>query len=64
MKFVRGNRLAEAWVTTRSTFGRTTTIDGGELRQWPAAVLTFHYGVRAVQGRLSKHAARIRGIEA
>jgi uncharacterized protein len=63
IKFMRSNRIAEAWATTRSTFGRTT-IDGGELRQWPASVLTFHYGVRAVQGRLTSHAARIKGVEA
>lgn len=63
MKFVRNNRLAEAWATTRSAFGRMT-IDGSDLRQWPAAVLTFHYGVRAVQGRLTSHAARIKGVEA
>jgi predicted AAA+ superfamily ATPase len=63
IRFVRNNRLEEAWATTRSTFGRMT-IDGSELRQWPAAVLTFHYGVRAVQGRLTSHAARIKGVEA
>lgn len=63
MKFVRSNRLAEAWATTRSAFGRMT-IDGCDLRQWPAAVLTFHYGVRAVQGRLTRHAARIKDVEA
>ncbi len=63
MRFVRGNRLTEAWATTRSAFGRAK-IDGGELRQWPAAVLTFHHGVRAVRGRLAGHEARIKGIEA
>jgi len=62
-KFVRGNRLAAAWATTRSAFGKTT-IDATELRQWPAAVLTFHFGVRAVQGRLDSHEARIKGVEA
>lgn len=63
MRFVRGNQLTEAWATTRSTFGRAK-IDGGELRQWPAAVLTFHYGIRAVRGRLAAHEARVKGIEA
>lgn len=62
-KFVRGNRLAAAWATTRSAFGKTT-IEATELRQWPAAVLTFHFGVRAVQGRLDSHEARIKGVEA
>lgn len=63
MRFARRNRLAQAWATTRSTFGKTT-IDGSEIRQWPAAVLAFHYGVRAVRGRLAGHSVAIKGIEA
>lgn len=63
MKFVRNNRLAKAWATTRSGFSRTI-VDGSELRQWPAAVLTFHYGIRAVRGRLASHEAKIEGVEA
>lgn len=63
MRFARKNRLAQAWATTRSTFGKTT-IDGSEIRQWPAAVLAFHYGVRAVRGRLAGHSVAIKGIEA
>lgn len=63
VRFVRGNGLAEAWATTRSTFGKAS-IGASELRQWPAAVLTFHYGVRAVQGRLASHETRIKGIDA
>lgn len=62
-KFVRGNRLAEAWANTRSAFGKAS-IGASELRQWPAAVLTFHYGVRAAQGRLASHVTRIKGIDA
>lgn len=58
MKFVRGNRLSLAWATTRTRLGQQV-IDGSEIRQWPAAALAFHYGVRAVQGRLSGYEAQI-----
>jgi predicted AAA+ superfamily ATPase len=61
MKFVRGNHLAQAWATTRSLV-RQQTIDGVEIRQWPAAVLAFHYGVRAVQGRLAGFEAQVKQI--
>lgn len=61
MHFVRANRLPLAWVTTRSKFSKTT-IDGSEIRLWPAAALAFHYGARAVKGRLSNFEARIDGI--
>jgi len=61
MKFVRSNRLAMAWATTRSRFARTP-VDGGEIRQWPAAVLAFHYGVQAVRGRIADYEVRIRGM--
>lgn len=63
MKFVRGNRLPVAWATTRSRFGKQM-IDGGEIRQWPAAALAFHYGISAVQGRLAGYEAQIKGIAA
>lgn len=59
MKFVRGNSLPLAWVTTRSLV-RQQSIDGAEIRQWPAAALAFHYGVRAVEGRLADFDARIK----
>lgn len=59
LKFVRNNRLAHAWVSTRSLFGQAT-IDGAEIRQWPAAVLAFHYGVSAVRGRLADFDAKVR----
>lgn len=61
MKFVRANRLPTAWATTR-TLVRQQTIDGAEIRQWPAAALAFHYGVRAVQGRLAGFEAQIKEI--
>lgn len=63
MKFVRHNGLTQAWATTRSLV-RQQAIDGCEIHQWPAAALAFHYGVRAVQGRLAGHQARIKEISA
>lgn len=63
MRFVRSNKLPLAWATTRSKIAQTT-IDGGEIRQWPAAALAFHYGVRAVQGRLAGYEAQIKDITA
>lgn len=63
MKFVRSNRLPLAWATTRHLV-RKQSIDGAEIRQWPAAALAFHYGIRAVQGRLAGFEAQIKeGIE-
>lgn len=59
MRFVRSNHLPLAWATTRSRLGRQV-IEGSEIRQWPAAALAFHYGVRAVQGRLAEYEAQIR----
>lgn len=63
MKFMRSNRLPQVWATTRSLI-RQQTIDGSEVRQWPAAALAFHYGVRAVQGRLAGFEAQIKDIVA
>ncbi len=62
MKFTRKNRLPLAWATTRSKFGQTT-IDGSQVRQWPAAVLAFHYGVSAVRGRLESFEAQVKGVD-
>ncbi len=61
IKFVRANRLPLAWATTRNLL-RQQIIDGVEIRQWPAAVLAFHYGVRAVRGRLAGFEARIKEV--
>ena len=61
MRFARGKRLSLAWATTRSRV-RQQTVDGVEIRQWPAAALAFHYGVRAVQGRLAGFEAQIKEI--
>lgn len=63
MKFVRGNRLPQAWATTRSRVLQQV-VDGALIRQWPAAVLAFHYGVRAVQGRLAGIEAQIKDVVA
>lgn len=59
VKFVRANRLACAWATTRSLV-RQQSIGDAEIRQWPAAALAFHYGMRAVKGRLAGLEARIK----
>lgn len=61
MKFARSNKLPVVWVTTRSKFGQCT-IDGSEIRQWPAAVLAFHYGTSAVRGRLAGFEAKVKGV--
>ncbi|HQR03878.1 MAG: ATP-binding protein [Proteobacteria bacterium] len=63
MRFMRSNKLPLAWATTRSKIAQTS-IDDGEVRQWPAAALAFHYGVRAVQGRLAGYEAQIKDITA
>lgn len=63
MKFAQGNHLPLAWATTRSRFGKQT-VGGSEIRQWPAAVLAFHYGIRAVQGRLADYEAKVKGVTA
>ncbi len=61
MRFVHNNHLPIAWATTRTQFGKQR-IGDSELRQWPAAVLAFHYGTRAVQGRLADYEAQVKGI--
>lgn len=63
LKFARSNRLPLAWATTRHLV-RKQTIDGAEIRQWPAAALAFHYGVRAVQGRLAGFEAQLKETRA
>jgi predicted AAA+ superfamily ATPase len=63
IRFARKNPAVHRWATTRSAFGKSAR-DTHAVRQWPAAALAFHYGVRAVRGRLASHAAAIAGIEA
>ena len=60
IKFMRKNKLRLAWASTHSKFGRKT-IGETEVRQWPAAVLAFHYGVSAVRGRLADFDAQVKG---
>lgn len=61
IRFIRNNRLPLAWASTRSQFGKAD-IEGAEVRQWPAAVLAFHYGVSAVRGRLADFDAQVSGF--
>ena len=61
IRFSGKNRLTQVWVTTLSKFSETI-IDGCEIRQWPAAVLAFHYGVRAVQGRLASYEVQVHKV--
>ena len=63
IKFARINKLPMVWATTRSRFG-VTTVDGSEIRQWPAAVLAYHYGASAVRGRLAGFEAKVKGVDA
>lgn len=63
IKFARKNRLPHVWATTRSRFGRST-VGGSEIRQWPSAVLAFHYGTRAVRGRIAHFEAKVKGVDA
>lgn len=50
--FCRRNGLEGAWVTTR-TVNRSQPIDGILVRFVPAAVLAFHLGLAAVEGRIA-----------
>lgn len=59
-KFARRHRLPLAWATTRTRFGEHAPADGPLLRLWPAAALAFHYGVRAVNGRIADFETRLR----
>jgi len=59
MAFSRKNRLSLTWATTKTKFS-DTKFDEGMVRQWPAAVLAFHYGIRAVRGRLDEHETRLK----
>jgi len=55
--------LRHAWASTYSAFGKST-VEGSEIRQWPAAVLAFHCGMRTARGLLHGSAAQVKGIEA
>jgi hypothetical protein len=59
-KFGRRHRLPLVWATTRRRFGEFKEPDGPTVRLWPAAALAFHYGARAVKGRVADYEARIK----
>ncbi len=61
-RFARRHQLPVAWATTRSRFGDINDPEGSVVRCWPAAALAFHYGVRAVNGRVADFETRIKGI--
>lgn len=61
-RFAVRHRLPMAWATTRTRFGEFTPAAGSTIRMWPAAVLAYHHGVRAVKGRVADYEARIKGI--
>ena len=61
IRFASKNRLQLVWATTHSKF-RETAVKGIVIRQWPVAVLAFHYGARAVRGRLAGYEARVKGF--
>jgi predicted AAA+ superfamily ATPase len=61
IRFSGRNRLPLVWATSRSKFGKNI-LEGSEIRHWPASVLAFHYGVRAVRGRLAGYEAQVKGI--
>ena len=63
MKFAQINQLPQVWATTRSRISELRK-NGCEIRQWPAAALAFHYGVRAVRGRMANLEARITEVPA
>ena len=61
MRFTRLNQLPWVWATTRSKFAKQI-VEGSEIHHWPAAALAFHYGTRAVQGRLAGYEAQINNV--
>lgn len=60
-RFALRHQLPVAWATTRTRFGEFTA-EGSTIRLWPAAALAFHYGVRAVKGRIADYETRIKGV--
>jgi uncharacterized protein len=59
LKFSEVNQIALAHATTRSRI-TTHTIEKLKIKQMPAAVLAFHYGIRAVEGRLEDFDAQFK----
>ncbi|MGA0587853.1 hypothetical protein ACO2Q2_12090 [Dyella sp. KRB-257] len=59
---VRSNpeRFVESDIVDKVSWKRRgSRNDSCEIRQWPAAALAVHYGMRAVQGRLAGFEAQI-----
>jgi len=57
IKFAHHNRLASVWATTRSVI-REHRIGNCQIRLFPAAMLAFHYGIRAMTGRMADFEAK------
>lgn len=60
VRFARRHKLPLVWSTTRTRFAESNDPDGTKVRFWPAAAVAFHYGVRAVKGRMGDLEAKIR----
>jgi predicted AAA+ superfamily ATPase len=52
LRFAHASGLEQVWATSRSRFARAE-VEGVRMIFWPAAVLAFHFGVRAISGRLT-----------
>ena len=61
-RFARRHQLPLAWATTRTHLGEWSEPGGPTVRLWPAAVLAFHYGVRAVMGRMADFEAKVEAV--
>lgn len=62
VRFAAKNKLPRVWATTRSRSSKAT-VRNSEIRQWPAAVLAYHFGTNAVRGRLASYEAEILKID-
>lgn len=58
LKFARKCSLSSAWTTTRERVAEMA-LDGTDLHFWPAAVMAYHFGVRAIDGRVADFNARL-----
>ncbi len=58
LKFCRSNGLAEGWCSTRTRFGERR-VGEVEIVYWPTAALAFHFGQRAVRGRVAAFKAKL-----
>lgn len=51
-KFVRANKLRDAWISTHRCF-EERKLDGYSLKLWPSAVLAFVFGSQAIRGKIA-----------